>query len=502
HSSIIYTVYLKFKVSEAVLSTFALMRTFIIVLFVSSVTALAAQSQGNTGDFKVLGLEECIQTAWSSNLNIKQAELGFESAESQMLRTKANVLPNLNGFANHNYNWGQRIDPFTNQFATTRVQSNTFGLSTDITLFNGFQNLQNIRAQEANLESSKYDLETQKNNIALSVSGAYLNILLSEELIIAAEQQVVITQTQLERMKKLVAAGSANLGNQYELEAQLGRDKSNLTQRTNEYNLAKLQLKQFLLIPADEKIELVKPKELNVEEQNMIENATTIFGYAQGSMPEIRSAEFSLLSAEKQTEVSKGGWYPTLSLSGSIGTGYSGLRTEVVSVKESGVQQIGFTDIGGRVFAPTYETEMKRVGFGTQLSDNFNQFVGLSLNVPIFNRFAVNNNVQQSKINQSIAEIQLEQEKLGLRQRIESARADALAARDAYTGASESVKANQKAFDFAQARFEAGALNVTEFNNSKNNLLIAQSQLLRSKYDYVFKVKVLDFYMGKPLALN
>jgi outer membrane protein len=484
------------------LSTFALMRVFLFVVFCGVVSMASAQPQGNSGDFKVLGLGECIQTAWASNLNIKQAELGFESAESQLKRTKANVLPNLNGFASHNYNWGQRIDPFTNQFATTRVQSNSFGLATDITIFNGFQNMQNIRAQEATLESSKFDLETQKNNIALAVAGAYLNILLFEELIIASEKQVDITAAQLERMKKLVAAGSANLGNQYELEAQLGRDKNTLTQRTNDYNLAKLQLKQFLLIPADQRIELVKPKELSIDEKTLIENANTVYGFAETAMPEIRSAEFSLLSAEKQEEAAKSGWYPSLTLSGSIGTGYSGLRSDVESVSQTGSELIGQTASGEGVFIPTFETNLKQVGFGTQLGDNFNQFVGFSLNVPIFNRFAVSNSVQQSRINQGIAEIQLEQEKLGLRQRIESARADALAGRDSYIGARESEKANQKAFDFAKARFEAGALNVTEFNNSKNNLLIAQSQLLRSKYDYLFRVKVLDFYMGKPLSFN
>lgn len=453
-------------------------------------------------DFRILGLEECVQTAWNNNLTVKQAELGFESAESQLLRTKANVLPNLNGFASHNYNWGQRIDPFTNLFANTRVQSNSFGIATNLTLFNGLQNYQNIKAQEASLESSKFDLETQKNTIALLVSGAYLNILLAEELMDAALEQTRITEAQLERMKKLVQAGSANLGSQYELEAQLSREKAANTQRTNEYNLGKLLLKQYLMIPAEQNIELIKPKEFIVDENLRVESSSTVFGYAVGNMPEIKSAEFSLASAEYRIESAKSGMYPSLSLSGSIGTGYSGLRTEIISSTLSGANVVGYTSDGADVLIPSYDNIVQKVGFPKQLTDNFNQFVGLSLSVPIFNQFGVKNNIQQAKINQSVAEIQLEQQKLTLRQTIETSQADALAARELYRSAEEALNSSQKAFEFAQARFEAGALNVTEFNNSKNNLVMAQSQLLRNKYDLMFKLKVLDFYMGKPIVLE
>jgi len=216
---------------------------FVICLFTS--TSYQAQ--------EIYSLEQCIDLAWQNNLQVKQAELSLEASESQLKSSKANVLPNVNGFASHNYNWGQRIDPFTNQFATTRVQSNSFGLSSNVTLFDGFQNQQNIQAQQAGLESAMYDVETQKNNIALNVSSAYLQVVLIEDLIISAEQQVNITERQLDRIKKMVDAGASNLGNQYELEAQLGRDRSNLTQRRNDYQIAKLQLKQLMLF------QLMKP---------------------------------------------------------------------------------------------------------------------------------------------------------------------------------------------------------------------------------------------------
>ncbi len=464
---------------------------FVICLFTS--TSYQAQ--------EIYSLEQCIDLAWQNNLQVKQAELSLEASESQLKSSKANVLPNVNGFASHNYNWGQRIDPFTNQFATTRVQSNSFGLSSNVTLFDGFQNQQNIQAQQAGLESAMYDVETQKNNIALNVSSAYLQVVLIEDLIISAEQQVNITERQLDRIKKMVDAGASNLGNQYELEAQLGRDRSNLTQRRNDYQIAKLQLKQLMLVPADETMNLIKPQ-VNADSAIRLENAAIVYSYAESSMPEIKSAESSLLSSDKQLNAAKSGYYPSLILSGSIGSGYSGLRTEVESVTQGPDQQIGFLETGEPVFTSTFDAAVKQVPFTTQLNDNFNQFVGLSLNVPIFNRYSVKNSVNQAKINQSIAELQLEQEKLGLRQRIETARADAAAARELYKANVEVLKSSQKSFEFAEVRFEAGAMNVTEFNTAKNNLQIAQAQLSQARYDFIFKTGILDFYMGKPIGFE
>ena len=451
---------------------------------------------------KSLTLRQCVELAWANNLQIRQAELSVESSEASLQNTKANVLPNLNGFTSHNYNWGQRIDPFTNQFANTRVQSNSFGLSSSIELFNGFQNQQNIKAQSAALESVVFNLEAQKNDISLAVSGSFLATLLAQELVSIFEQQVQITEQQLIRIKILVDAGSINIGNQYNLEAQLAQDESNLIARENDYQLSILSLKQLLLLPMEEELVIVRPIILEIESSTQIENSQVVYSYAESSMPEIKSAEWSLMQWDSRLKSAKGGRYPSLTLSGSIGSGYSGLRTEVVDATLTGSREIGATQTGELVFAPTFDTELRKVNFGTQLNDNFNQFVGLSLNVPIFNRGAVNNSVKQAQINQDAAELQLEQEKQSLRQTIESARADAIAARALYLSNQRALASNEKAFEFSTARFEAGALNVLEFNTAKNNLQVSQTQLNRAKYDFIFKTKVLDFYMGKPLSFE
>ncbi|GAB5540118.1 MAG: TolC family protein [Salibacteraceae bacterium] len=446
-------------------------------------------------------MEECIEIAWKNNLQIKQAQLDVDAGENELQNSKANRLPNLNGFASHNYNWGQRIDPFTNQFANTRVQSNSFGLNSSITLFNGFQNEQNIKAQQASLQTIIYDVESQKNQVALAVSSAYLSVLLAEELLSVADVQVNITQQQLSRVEKLVDAGASNIGVQYDLEAQLASDVANQTQRKNDYQLSLLQVKQLLMLPADETLSLEKSTE-GFDEETVLVSVPSVYAQAEQNMPEIKRAQMSIQQWENQIKVSKSGYYPSLTLSGSIGTGYSGLRTEPTSITPGSPVQIGATESGEFVFAPTFDTEVQRVAFGTQLSDNFNQFVGLSLNVPIFNRGGVYTSVQRSRINQERAEIQLDAEKRDLRQRIESAHADAVAAKQTVVANEKAVEASRRAFEFSEIRFENGALNVIDFNNAKNNLQAAEARLSRAKFDYLFKTMVLEFYLGQPLSMK
>lgn len=445
-------------------------------------------------------LQQCIELAFQNNLHVKQKELALESNAASLKQAEANRLPSVNGFATHNYNWGQRIDPFTNQFANARVQSNSFGISSSVSLFSGFSNEQFINSQEALLTSSEYDLESQKNIIALNVASAFLDVLLTEELIVSAEQQVSITSAQLLRVNKLVAAGSLSLGDQYDMEAQLGRDRATFTSRQNDYYLAQLRLKQMMLYPADQPLSLTKPEQLNADTNVVLENSNTVYTFAETNRPEIKRAQYSLLSWDSQLKSAKGSYYPSLSLSGSIGSGYSGLSTEVKSLSLTGQEAIGFTEAGETVFQPTYTADLAKVGFGNQVSDNFNQFLGLSLAVPIFNQRSIQTSVAQAKINKEMAEIQVEQEKQTLRQAIESARYAALAAQTLYQSNIATLESTQKAFDFAKIRFEAGAMNATDFNNSKNNLQIAQAQLALSKYDFVFKTQVLDFYMGKPFG--
>ena len=255
------------------------------------------------------------------------------------------------------------------------------------------------------------------------------------------------------------------------------------------------------MIPSDQPFEINKGNDdrLNDSEAVLV-SVPRVYVQAEQNMPEIKQAELNISQWENQIKVSQSGYYPSLSLSGSIGTGYSGLRTEIVDATPGDPIQIGATESGEFVFAPTFNTEVERVAFNTQLSDNFNQFIGLSLNVPIFNRGGIYSSVQRSRINKAQAEVQLDAEKQNLRLAIETAHADAVAARETMVANEKATVAAERAFDFAKARFENGALNTTDFNNSKSNLQLAQARYSRAKYDYFFKSMVLEFYSGKPLS--
>lgn len=447
-------------------------------------------------------LERCIQHARQHNLDVQMGELQVQLEEEALKAAKGNYLPNLNGFASHNYNWGQRIDPFTNQFANTRVQSNSFGLSSDITLFGGFQNRNQVKGQQYTLEASRYDAEKIRNDISLAIASAYAEILFNQELVEISQLQIETTQQQLERTNVLVEVGSVALADKYQVEAQLAREQLNLVQAENARQVARLRLKQLLQFPADMEMQLQHPQ-IDVTDSSAIQQLPgTIYEGAEGRMPEIKSAELNVYSAESQFALAKGERLPRLSLSGSIGTGYSGLRTEVVSATLAGNEQIGLTEDGVPVFAPVFDPEMAKVPFDNQLTENFNQFVGLSLNVPIFNRFSTSTGIQRASVNRMMAENRMQARKNQLRQDVEQAYTAAKAAWRQYKSSGISVKALSKSFEYAEERFNVGAMNALDYTQAKTELMQAQAELAQARYDFLFRSAILDFYSGRPISFQ
>lgn len=447
-------------------------------------------------------LEKCITYALDNNLSIKQSELTTKVAAENVTSNKGQMLPNVNAFASNTYNFGQTIDPFTNQFASQRVRSNALGVSANLNLFNGFQNKYNLEQSQYNLEAQRYNLDKTRNDISLAIAAAYLQILFNLEMSDAARNQVLLTQKQLERTSKLVNAGTVPKGSLYDVEAQLANEELNLTQANNNLDLSYLQLVQLLQLESTEGFKIVEP-EINITEDEEVQaRPGQVFDKALNVLPELKSAENTMLGAESRLKSAKGNYYPRLSLNASIGSGYSGLnqtvtQTEVVDVP------IG-TTASGEVVSSQYNAPLsfETKAFGEQLSDNFNQSVGLSLNIPIFNRFQVSTGVSQAQINYENMTLQYEQTKNTVRQTIERAYADAVAALKSYKANLKAVKALNESFSYMEKRYEVGMLNAVDLTDSKTRLTNAESALLRAKYDYVFKLKILDFYQGKAISLK
>lgn len=451
--------------------------------------------------------QKCIDYAMEHNISVRQSEYGIERAEINYNESRLSLLPNLNAQASHGYNFGQRIDPFTNEFATSRVRTDNIFMSSSLDLFNGFSKLNRIKMNEESVMASQYDLNKIQNDISLQLCLAYLQILLNEENVAIAQEQVELSQIQVDRMQTLVDAGQEPMGSLYETQSQLAQEQLNLTNAQNSVVLSTLNLTQILQLPADQMqgFSIVKPVLTDDGLELLKLTPMEIYGVAKQSMPEILAAEHRRSSAEYGLASAKGSLYPNLSISGSIGSGYSGANNVPVGDGTTITPQIGV--VGGTdvpvfsVVPQTFYDQFDTKSFSDQLSDNFNQNFQFSLVIPIFNGFSANANVRRARISQMEAELNYLQISDQLRFDIEQSYADAKAAMNSYISAEKAVLALEESFKYAETRFDAGAMNAVDFNTIKTNYTNAQSNLVNAKYDFVFRTKILDFYVGNPITL-
>jgi outer membrane protein len=442
------------------------------LLFAISFIALHAQEKWS--------LQKCVDHALTNNIQIKQRSLTIESANADILQSKLIMLPDLNGFANHGYNFGKSVDRYTNQFATERVQSDNFNLSSSVTLFGGFQKVNQLRQNKLNLKANQYDLDKFMDDISLTIATSYLQILFYQELLKNAESQLDITMQQVDRMKKMVDAGTAAQGNYFNLEAQRASEELSVVDAQNNLDLAYLTLTQLLDLPSTENFAIEVP-ELSVQgKPALVSNADDIFLFATQNQPDIKSSEVKLQSSDLNISRARGAMMPSLSLGGSWGTGYS----SAIKIQD-----------------PITLLSVDKP-WNDQINDNNNKSFYLNLSVPIFNGWQGRTAVSKARIGVKDAEYALESNKLNLRKTIQQAYADALASLKKYNSATTKVDASKESFKYSDQKFTVGMLNSVDYNNAKKDLAVAESELLQAKFEYIFKTTVLDFYMGKPLTLK
>ncbi len=448
-------------------------------------------------------LPQCIEYALQHNISIKQSQLNQQLSEVNYMQSKLNVLPTLNGNASHSYNFGRTIDPFTNQFATDQILSQSFSLSTSLLLFNGLQNYNSIQEQKYNVMASKQDFEKMKNDISLSIATAYLQILFAEDLVANANGQVNITKLQVDRTKKLVEAGSLAKSMQYDIEAQLATEELNLVNAENQLTIAYLNLAQMLELEDVKNFKIVRPN-LSVPNAAAIAmGPDLIFNMAMTGMPEIKSSELRVRSSEKALKVSKGGISPRLTLSGSFGTGYSGASKDITTTLTGNWDTTYyFTSGGDFVLTPEYNTTFETTSFADQIDQNLNKSLGIHLTIPIFNGYSSRSTIQRSKINLLNTQLQYELTKNTLRKNIQQAYADAVAALKKFQASEKTLLALEESFKYTEEKFNVNMINAFDYAEAKNRLARTRSDLLQAKFDFFFKVKVLEYYQGKPLKFD
>lgn len=472
----------------------------LILLFAGLNFEAAAQTALTTN--QPLTLEQCIDHALKNNIQIKQSELNTDLSQVTLTQSKANLLPSLNANAAHSYNIGRTIDRFTNQFADAQVLSQNFSLSSDINLFNGMQNINTIQQNKFSYLASKYDVEKMKNDVALNIATAYLQILYNIDAVENAKNQMGITSGQVQRTKILVDAGTAARGTLLDIQSQLAIEELNLTNAQNQLDISYLNLAQLLNMASAEGLTIVKP-ELNIGTETLLtSNANQIYNAAVSNLPEIKSAEYNVKSAGKAVNVAWGGLSPRLTFSASYGTGYSGASQRVIGLPTfQGYSPNGsLTSSGDTVLSPIFSSgTFEKIPFGDQYKDNVNKSFGFYLTVPIFNRFQTKTAIDRARIQKLNADLTVESTKLQIRKNVQQAYADANAGLKKYNASLKAIEAMEESFKYTEQKFNVGMLNTNDYNDAKNKLIKAQSDLLQAKYEYVFKTKVLDFYQGKPL---
>lgn len=478
-----------------------------LLLFFVVLLNVSAKAQIDTTARKWT-LREIIDYAIANNLSVKRSNYAVEAGEVNLLQSKAAMLPTLNASGSYGGNWGRTINPATNNFTEQRQISSNLNASASLLLWNGFRLFYGMKQSDTELDAINQDLIKSRNDVILSVITLYLNVVFNKELYSVARFQLKSTQEQLARTKRLSDAGSVPLADVLNLEAQVATNEVNLIQQENAVNLSLLQLKQALQLPSATPLDVELPQVDVQAEAAIAKSAEEIFEIATMSMPEIKAAELRKRSSMYAYRSTKGGLFPRLSVNGSFSTLYSDRFQRFAADGTTTVTQpqIGIVEgTGQAVLVPVPVTtpngEIRVPSIGDQYRDNRGRSIGLSLTIPIFNGLSTHSAVQRAAINRNIADISLIETKNSLRQTVETAYNNAQAAIKTYQSTDKQVRARDEAFRMTKQRYDLGAVNFVDYQIAENNLFQAQSDLLRAKYDFIFRKKVLDFYQGLPLGL-
>lgn len=465
-----------------------------VLAFIFVLTSLVNNSQ--TG----WDLQQCIDYALKHNIGLKQATITSDINKNNSNQSKAAVLPSLNMGAQHNYNFGQTIDRFTNTFANTQVLSQNFFVSSSLVLWNGFSQYNNIKATEYNYLSSLENVKQMQNDLSLNVANAYISVIFAEELLKISENQTKVTTEQLDRTQKLVNAGSVAKSIEYDIKAQLANEQVNVTTAENNLIISMLGLKQLMNLDSVTNFTIGRPI-IDVSENPLLsDNIQAIYESGLKTQPSIKRGEYSILSAEKSLAASRGKISPSLTFNASMGTGTSGLAKDILGVRLAGYQISGITNKGDSVYSPVTQLITRKTSFSDQFNNNINKSIGFTLNIPLFNGLQTTTAIKNAKLNALNAHYTQDLAKQNLFKTISQAYVSAKAALNKYTATKLSVDAATESFKYAQQKFGAGVISAFDFSTSKNRLFAAESNLLQAKYDYIFKLKVLDYYQGKPLG--
>lgn len=433
---------------------FKVQNYFLVIFIYLSQTPLWGQ--------RSFSLQQCLDYAYKQNFDIKQRELRLKQSENILWQSRQSIYPNLSGSFSQGLSSGRSIDPFSNDFVQRTISSNSFGLNGSFTIFNGFSLKNQILQNEYNAQADEWEILRGKNELRNRIALAYMQVLMNQELWKIAQEQVNNLQVQITQIKELIREGNKARINLIELEAQLATAEFDALNAQNNIEMAKLSLAQLMAFPSYSTFEL---ESINVDEKMVVLNESFLQNTLQSiqNQPIIKSNELRLQSSKVGIRVAEAGKYPTISLGVGLGSGYSSAGS-------------------------------KELTYFNQLNFNLNQNARVSVNIPIYTNGQVKGRINNAMIGQRIAESQLQQTKLQIKQEIEQAYLTARTSQERLNSAKRQIVAQQTAYDSAQERFKEGILNSIDLNTFRLNLERAKSNLIQAKFEYYFRKLMLDFY--------
>lgn len=446
-------------------------------------------------------LEACINQAIGSNIQIQQQSLQTQSAKADVLQSKLQAAPSINGSATNTWQTGFNINPKTNlPEENLAFRTNSFGASANMPLFNGFQTVNNMRLKESDYKASQFDLENTKNTISLNVANAYLSVLQQTEILAASNSQADATRKILERQQKLYDLGGLNRSKLLQLKAQLSNEEYAIINNQANLNQAYLNLWQLINVEPNDKNTIERPNQIALDLKDEVKTVDAIYNEFEKRSPDVVAAQHRLRSADLQHFVALGGRSVRLSLSGSLSSFYSTLSTQNTGTPILTNIPFGVDKNGDPVYIQQrVYSSSETVGFSDQFKKNYGTSLGLNLTVPIFNGWSVNTNIQKANIQQMNAKLNEKQVKLNVYKNVNQSYLNFKNAIKRYEASQETMDANKEAYEISEKQFELGALNIGDYISSKNSFNKSQNDYLQAKYEVVFRRKVLDFYEGKPL---
>ncbi|WP_214228725.1 TolC family protein [Pedobacter sp. B4-66] len=450
---------------------------------------------------EIITIQQAIDETLHNNLQVKQSQLSESLSDENFKQSKNALLPTLNSNGSYNINYGRSVDPSTNQFNSQQFSSFNGGVSTSINVFQGFQKLNQIKQNKILLDADKTNTAKVKNDLILKVITSYLDILYNKDFLVAAKQQLSVAQQQLKQQQELLDVGNKTLADLAEAKAQVATADLDVVTAENSLSISYLTLAQLMDIPSATKYDVKAPLLESFSKPLTSVNPDEVYSSALSVFPDIKLAALKTEASKRGMDIAKGNYYPSLSFGAGLSTNYSSGRKSIVGVIPKEDKVIGVVEgTTTRVVAPDFTTLTENYKFKNQIQDNFGQYVGLSLQIPIFNGFSARSTVRKAKIAYMQNQTEEQLVKNNLNKIIYQAVADLKAASGTFESTTNTFTARKEAFSVIEQRYNVGLVNSLDYNTSLTNKNKAEIDMIRAKYDLLFKAKVIDYYLGQQIV--